>query len=548
MNAMQDSRQHLITATVFVIALALYLITANNYMYGDESSYIIPSRSLCTREPFHDVGEIRHRPTTAAPLFAIMLAPLTGGFGIMDLRVLKIVTALLTGGGLLFAYLWIRLHFRPSLWNLVLAVVAFNPLVFYLSHHLTTYALFFLLVNACLYFLALYEQGRPRIIAPLAVLLGLMSLANYAGVGSFLGVMLYLLLRKKFKHLLQCGLIYTLVISGWLAYLLITLVLAPPTSDTIFLYNRVFAEKLLLDRGPFWLISSLVGRHLWSLGSYALRNIPWLLLGWFFSNISLVAFQPQYALKMIIGAIPSALLVWGLASRTWTAWREKVALPTFYWPFLGHIFFITAPSETSAIYLMPFLLPVLYFVLHGAEKTWQWVQKRKPGWKLDVVRVVLVTLLVLGIGNCVLEARLVHLEAQYASGERVEPCTEYTLSALLGKLVLPRPYDWLHWLQQHTRPQDRAISYKFARYTYLYMNQPGLDLAAYGAQYAVADIEETLAQYPQVNYMIIDTSPDSRPTNRVFEALVAQQPERFQLLFYSPYSEIAIYSVGPATR
>ena len=535
------------TIAILVVAVVLYLATANAYLYGDEETYIVASRSLFVGEPFRDVGEIRHRPITTAPLFAIALAPLTG-LGVVDLRILKVVPVLFTGGGLLFAFLWIRQHFRPTLWNLVLAVVAFNPLVVYLSHHLTPYALFFLLVNATLYLLALYERGQSKVVGLLALFLGLMSLTNYAGAGTCLGVMLYLLWRKRVRHLVLCGLVYVLVIGGWLGFLLMSTVFAPPTPDTTFAYDRVFVEKLILDRGPLWLVLSLVGRMGWSLGSYALRNLPWLLLGWFFSDTSLVAFQPQYVLKMALGIVPSALLAWGLVSRARTAWREKSALPAFYWPFLGHIFFIATPSETSAIYLMPFLLPLLYFTLYGAENIWQQVQKYRPGWKLDVARVVLAVLFALGIGNALLETRLVYLEAHISSGKRVEPYTEHVLSVLLGKLELPRPYDWLYWLKGHTSPQDRAISFKFSRYTYLYLDQPGLDLAAYGAQYEVADVEADLAACPQVNYMIVDAAPGSRPTNRVFEALVAQQPARFGLLFYSPYSQMAIYSVGPATQ
>ena len=543
------SKARVITILIFTIVAVLYLAARSNYLYGDEDYYFVAARSIHEGKPFHQVSELRERPITTAPLLPLLLSPVAGNLGIHAIGSLRIVTVLLSIGGLIFAYLWIRLVFQPELWNLVLAVATFNHIVFYFSHWLTTYALLFLLTNVILWMLALYERGRTKLLLPLALLLGLGTLANYGAAGLCLGVMVYLLVRKKFKPVLYCGLAYIFVVSGWVMYVYFLMKSNPGTD---FAYGHLFSYSLVVDRGLPWYAWSAIARFSWTLGIYAFRVIPWLLLGFFFSGVYVFPLIASNVLKMLVGVVPSLLLACGVSGCAWRAWHKQVKLPEFLWPFLGYLAFVIAPgSAVGPQYLMPVLLPILYFVVQGAEQVWQFGRRRSV-LKLNVARLVLVIMLVAGIGNCLLVVRLVYLETQYANGERVEPATgvpDQLLDELLGMLELPRPLDWLHWLEQNSHPDDRAISVKFSRYTYVYLNQPGLDLVGYGLEYDVADIEEILSNYPQINHMIVDTRKEAfHVPNRVLETLAAQQPERFPLLYYSPYSEIAIYAVEPPSH
>jgi hypothetical protein len=481
--------------------------------------------------PMTYVADIRRPPIQGAPGLAVLVLPLVL-MGLDDLATLKIVTVISTWLTLLVAYKLIQWYFDERYWIWILALIAFNPMTFYLSHHLTTYAPFTLFSLLGIYFFERYQRRTHWS----NVVLGVASvwaatMINHVGVCLMAGIFFWLLFHRHWRWAIGVATIWAALLVPWLIYLLVT---SQGRSVQEYQYGLPFYEYLVLDQGPFWLALSFVLRVIRMAGSYVFRNIPWLLLGWYFSDVSLFAgFHPTYLLKAALGLPVVLTIIWGLLLelRDTLKCRQKPSLYLLYSVFWAGMLF--SISRSVAHYASVLLIFLLVWLVRGASSVLD-RSTNKARW----VQGVLAVLLILGIGNCMLELAWTHLEERAYEGQQVE--VSPLLDTLIGRLPPPASYDWLHWLKANTQPDDVFLSSGFTRHVYLYLGSYGLEA---GNPETREDLTSLVEKYPQVNYVIVQRvfEEDKATGQKLLYEMTTQHPERYHLVFESPSSSINVY-------
>ncbi len=283
----------------FICVSLLYFFSLNSLLYtgGDNAHYLILAKSLVSGKGYRNIN-LPFSPVEKnfPPLFPLLLTFPVKFFGFNPLPC-KIIVCLLGLASLWMIYKIFSLLEKKSLYFLL-------PVIF-LNSHLLEYSGVILTEIPYLFFslLGIYFLLRGKTFMSL-VFVSLSFFTRGVGMGLFLSVIVFLLIKRRRKEAFWTGLLWLLFLLilwsiGWGGGYLESIFLKNP-------YQPHLGKVNLVD---------LTKRVIHNLGAYGGRDLPQVFFYPFFKDISLEYFQKVYILKIFLGVIISGIVFWGWMKR-----------------------------------------------------------------------------------------------------------------------------------------------------------------------------------------------------------------------------------------
>jgi hypothetical protein len=181
---------------------------------GDNAVYVILAQSICSGKGYKDLYLPGEPPHSQYPFgFPLMLAPFVLIFG-ANIIILKLVV-LLTGLGALYFMVKICDElFKDKLYFLIASYVSIPIMITY-NHWILTEMPFVFLSLAAVYLLMKSDSDR-QVYGYLAFLCSIYAfLIRTAGIALIIGIILWLLLKKRYRQLVIFVLLFLVAFIPW---------------------------------------------------------------------------------------------------------------------------------------------------------------------------------------------------------------------------------------------------------------------------------------------------------------------------------------------
>lgn len=516
---------------IFAAAALVYLIVLPTIQVGtfyDDALYITLAQSLSRGDGFRRIELPTAPETTFVPFgFPLLLTPYVAAFPgeFAPLQWLSLSFAL---GNLALLWLYARRRLDSTLALLVVALFAFQPNVVSLTTQILSENAYIFFTLLSLLILDRYVR-TDRVLSLAGVALVLSAAMTYfirvPGLTFIAAIALYLAWRREWRRALLFAGAVGLMVGVWLwrnwqvaGTLISREYVLQGTRAGIEGYLQQALAGLadyssLIPTAVIPLLTPQVSARLWQLSP--LIPILFLLLIWFILGVGMVA-RGRQALEtsdFYLGLSGILLLVWG---------REQPRYLVPLIPFL-YIYFVSGIAA----------------LIHRARKTF--AVRWRPQWA-----VVAIAMLVLML-NLARDAQAV-----------IDPPRNHIPDLSLGTL----------WLREHSEPNALVMTMQ-ARTTRLYSSRRTIpypwanSVPASDANYVYGDKEyqsdspaELLNRAIQefaVDYLLVAPPNQVARTPFSFELgeyeretvlpVLAQQPERFELVYSEPRQHVFVYQV-----
>ncbi|MDH4211804.1 MAG: hypothetical protein OEV79_10210 [candidate division WOR-3 bacterium] len=203
----------LIVLGVYLI-LSLLMFDPKLFTGGDNVVYVILSQSICSGKGYKDLYLPGEPPHTQYPFgFPLMLVPFVLMFG-ANIVILKLVVLLTGLGALYFMVKICEKLFKDSLHFLIASYVSIPIMITY-NHWILSEMPFVFLSLAAVYLLMNAEDNR-EIFNYLAFMCSIYAVfIRTAGIALIIGIILWLLLKRRYKQLVIFLILFLLVFIPW---------------------------------------------------------------------------------------------------------------------------------------------------------------------------------------------------------------------------------------------------------------------------------------------------------------------------------------------
>ena len=361
---------------IILIVIIIYLSALNNKIgiYGDDAIYIILAKAIINGLGYRDIYLPDHPEHTLYPfIFPILLSPLLLFNSYLILKFVPLILGLVNG---FFTYIIFRKYSRYPF--LLALVVLLNPIYFIFSHSIMSEIpyLFFSLMFL-IYFEKFYQTKFKKHFLITITFLYLSYFTRTIGITLLLSTILFILIKDKidFKKL-------TFVLLGFIPFILWCLRNMSSPNNYISSFF-IFSDPYNFDAGKLNLvtfISRIFRNLLYYLGKVVVKDLA--RVGITFKNPFLYIISISFWL----------LVLWGLIISLKKDYKVIELYTLLYlailliWPWVSIRFIVP---------IIPFL--TLYFFI-GLEKC----------IKSGTIKLLLITLVILGLAFCILESYWLH--------------------------------------------------------------------------------------------------------------------------------------------
>ncbi|HTW92426.1 MAG TPA: phospholipid carrier-dependent glycosyltransferase [bacterium] len=508
------------------VVLSILLFDPKLGTFGDNAIYLILGKSLAGGNGYRDLylpGAPVH--TQYPPGFPVILAGITllcGGVNVLAAKLFVVLTGI---GAMFFIYRLCELTFPKRAWP-IMALFASVPALVENNHWVLSEMPFLLATVAALYCLVLADQRSRATAVRLRVgACGLAVAASFirtAGVAVVLGVLLFFLVRRRYRELVLLVLLFAAATLPWQLH------------NTGAGHTQPYLEQLLA-RQPYSLEQGRAGISDWALRvwqnlrDYAATVIPRMLFptrddSWYeiisgiiLSLLAAIGFLRSFrkpASQTPVGQLASKAPVGRVGALQSCA---VFAAPLLLcWPNIW----------VSERLLLPFLPLVIVFLFYGLD----WLGA-KLGWRRFAPAFIGALVLANTVHMASLAGKAVSDNLGYLRGDR---CSGYEVD-------WRRYFEAIDWIKAQT-PADAVVMARKPEFVYLLS---GRQSYCYPITTDSAKIKLSLRR---CQYVLADNFQWTRTTPMLLMPVLHDNPGLWSLLFTTSPPKFYVLSVVQGTQ
>ena len=467
------------------LALSLLMFDPKLFTGGDNVVYAILAESISSGKGYKDLYLPGEPPHTQYPFgFPLMLAPFVLIFG-TNILILKLVV-LLTGIGALFFMVKICEElFRDKFYLLVASYLSIPIMITY--NHWILSEMPFVFLSLAVVYLLMKSEGNRGIYSYLAFLCSIYAVfIRTAGIALIIGIIFWLLLKKRYKELLIFVVMFLAVFVPW------------QIRNANVARGGGYVEQLLaknpyqMELGRINAIDFLerIGKNILY---YAFTVLP----------SSLLPLIRAEALRAIVGAIFTILAAVGFITRV-----RRYAVFDVYFVFAVSVL-LAWPTVWSSDRFLMIILPLFFIYVYSGLL-----------WLVNRVRVKYVIEGFAGLIICLNVIGMVEI---------VQPATKYNIAYLKGDRFAGYNPDWrryfeiVSWIRRRT-PAGSVIMARKPEFVYFLSGRRSF---IYPFTTDHAQIREAIAG---CDYIIFDNFTWTITTVYYLFPVLEEEPEKYRII------------------
>ena len=531
-----DVRRWLLPALLgLYVVFSVLLFDPKPATFGDNAIYMILGKSLAAGTGYRNIY-LPDAPvhTQYPPGFPLMLAGVTllcGGINVLASKLLVVLTGI---GAMFFIYRLCELTFRKRAWP-VMVLFASLPTLVENNHWVLSEIPFLLVTMAALFCLVLADQRPTRAVAA-RLRMGACGLAvaacfiRTAGVAVVLGVLLFFLVRHRYRDLVLLLLLFAATTIPWQLH------------NTRASHAQPYFEQLLA-KNPYFPEQGRAGIADWvtrvwlNLRDYVARAIPRMLFptredSWYEAIAGIILSLPMalgffLSFRKSAPAAPAQKL-----AGTAPAWQLASAAPVRQFGALQSCAVFAAPLLlcwphvwASERFLLPFLPLVVVFLFYGVD----WLGA-KLGWRRFAPAFIGALVLANTVHMASLARKAVSDNLGYLRGDRYSGY----------EIDWRRYFEAIDWIKE--TPADAVVLARKPEFVYLLSGRRSF---CYPFSDDHAEVKSAILRS---QYVLVDNFRWTDLTVRVVGPVLSDNPDLWELAFTTSPPESYVLRVKPGVQ